>query len=230
MKTLIIIPARGGSKGIPGKNIKELNGKPLIHYSVEVARTIANDEDICVSTDSDEIIDTVKTLELNVPFKRPAELSADSSGTYGVLLHALDFYENQGVFYDNIMLLQPTSPFRKKAHLIDVQNLYTNELDMVVSVGEAQQSPYFTLFEENDMGFLENSKHGEFETRQSSPPVYFYNGSIYLINIKSLKRCPLNKFEKVKKYLMNEFYSIDIDNQLDWIVCESIIKEGLIKK
>lgn len=228
MKTLIVIPARGGSKGIPGKNIKELNGKPLIHYSVEIARTIADDEDICVSTDSDEIIYTVEDVGLEVPFKRPAELSSDSSGTYGVLLHALEFYEKQGVYYENIMLLQPTSPFRKKEHLTEIRDLYSNELDMVVSVGESQHSPYFTLFEENDLGFLENSKKGKYETRQSAPPVYFYNGSIYLINSKSLKREPLYKFSKVKKYVMSDLHSVDIDTPIDWIICEALIKDGLV--
>ena len=96
MRFLIVIPARGGSKGIPRKNIKPFDGKPLINYTIDCARAIAKDEDICVSTDDDEIIQVVENYGLKVPFKRPAELATDTAGTYEVLLHALDFYESKG--------------------------------------------------------------------------------------------------------------------------------------
>jgi CMP-N,N'-diacetyllegionaminic acid synthase len=228
MKTLYLIPARGGSKGIPKKNIKLLAGKPLICYSIDSARQLANDDDICVSTDCDEIRKVVQDYGLKVPFVRPEELSNDNSGTYGVLLHALDYFENQGVFYDRVVVLQPTSPFRTKEHLDEILLMYSDDLDMVVSVGESHLSPYFTLFEENEMGLLEKSKGGYFEARQQAPPIYYYNGSIYLINCKSLKKSPLHKFKKVKKYFMNDFYSVDIDTPLDWLVCEIILKEGYV--
>ena len=112
MNILVVIPARGGSKGIPHKNIKKLNGKELITYSIDVARQLTSDDNICVSADDDNIIATVENYGLKVAFKRPIELATDSAGTNGVLLHALDFYENQGRTYDVIVLLQPTSPFR----------------------------------------------------------------------------------------------------------------------
>ena len=113
MKILVIIPARGGSKGITHKNIKPLNGKPLIHYTIDEAREIVSDEDICVSTDDPEIIKCVEDYGLKVPFVRPKELATDTAGTYEVLLHALNFYEKQGRHYDVVLLLQNTSPFRK---------------------------------------------------------------------------------------------------------------------
>ena len=229
MKTLYIIPARGGSKGVPKKNIKPLGGKPLIYYSIDAAREVSSDIDICISTDSEEVIAKVEDYGLKVPFIRPDLLSGDNSGTYEVLVHALDYYESKGIAYDNIMLLQPTSPFRKKQHLIEASALYNDNLDMVVSVGESHQSPYFTLFEENENGFLEKSKKGYFQTRQEAPPVYFYNGSLFLINVKSLKKKPLHIFEKIKKYQMEDIYSVDIDTPLDWAVCETIISEGYIK-
>ena len=108
MKILVIIPARGGSKGIPHKNIKLFNGKPLIYYTIDCARAICDDEDICVSTDDPEIISVVEQYNLKVPFVRPAELATDTAGTYEVLLHALNYYEQLGKHYDVVMLLQNT--------------------------------------------------------------------------------------------------------------------------
>ena len=109
---LIIIPARGGSKGIPRKNIKPLNGKPLIYYAIDTARAITTDANICVSTDDQEIKSVAEAYGLRVPFLRPVELSTDTAGTYEVLLHALDYYEKLGKQFKIVLLLQTTSPFR----------------------------------------------------------------------------------------------------------------------
>jgi CMP-N,N'-diacetyllegionaminic acid synthase len=228
MKTLYVIPARGGSKGIPYKNIKPLCGKPLIYYTIDVAREIADDDDICVTTDNDEIISTIENIGLNVPFKRPSNLASDNAGTYEVLLHALEFYEGIGRNYDNILLLQPTSPFRKVSQLEEIKKLYSSDIDMVVSVAKSHHNPYFTLFEEDENGFLIKSKEGGYENRQSIPSVYFYNGSLYLINCESLKRTSLTAFKKIKKYVMDNLYSIDIDEPLDWAICETILREGYL--
>lgn len=230
MKTLYLIPARGGSKGVPKKNIKNLNGKPLINYTIDVARLLAEDADICVSTDCEETIAVVKGHGLAVPFVRPKYLSEDKSGTYEVLLHAIDHFKSKGMHYDNIMLLQPTSPFRTGQHLKDVLAMYSFDLDMVVSVALSHQNPYFNLFEENVSGFLEKSKIGYFESRQLAPKVYAYNGSMYLININSLMSTPPQKFEKVKKYVMDDIHSLDIDTPLDWAIGETILREGYINE
>lgn len=229
MNTLYIIPARGGSKGIPGKNIKLLGGKPLINYSIELARKFAPDEDICVSTDDTEILRIVKETGLHVPFTRPASLATDQAGTYDVLLHALDYYEQAGRQYDRIMLLQPTSPFRLEKHVTEISSLYNEADDMVVSVAESHQNPYFSLFEENQAGYLEKSKPGYYERRQDCPPAYYYNGSLYLINTRSLRRNKLHKFERIKKYVMEDIYSKDIDTPLDWLICEAILNAGYYK-
>ena len=154
MKVLVIIPARGGSKGIPRKNIKLFNGKPLIYYTIDCARAVCPDEDICVSTDDSEIISVVEQYGLKVPFVRPAELATDTAGTYEVLLHALDFYEKQGKHYDVVMLLQNTSPFRTAEHVKDALKLFNSEVDMVVSVKESSANPYCNLFEEDSNGHL----------------------------------------------------------------------------
>ena len=154
MNPLIIIPARGGSKGIPRKNIKPLNGKPLIYYTIDVARAITTDENICVSTDDQEIINVVENYALKVPFIRPVELATDTAGTYKVLLHALDFYEKQGNHFDVVVLLQNTSPFRRADQVKEAMSLYSPELDMVVSVKESAANPYYCVFEEDQNGYL----------------------------------------------------------------------------
>ena len=151
---LIVIPARGGSKGIPGKNIKPLVGKPLIEYSIDVARQLVPDEHICVTTDSDEIIRVVEEYGLHVPFKRPAELATDHCGSNEVLQHALRFYIEHGFTPRVVLLLQPTSPFRKKEFLEEALSLYDETIDMVVSVKEAASNPYYNCFEEDQNGYL----------------------------------------------------------------------------
>jgi N-acylneuraminate cytidylyltransferase len=225
MKTLYIIPARGGSKGIPGKNIKPLAGKPLIAYSVEVAQQLAPDCDICVTTDDLEIIATVENMGIKVPFVRPAELATDHSGTYEVLLHALNHYEQQGISYDRIVLLQPTSPFRTVDDVNNCLKLYTPDIDMVVSVKQASANPYYNAFETDENGFLHISKgEGNYTRRQDAPPVWEYNGAVYVINAQSLRKMPLNKFPRRRMCEMSAEHSIDLDTPTDWLIAESILK------
>lgn len=226
MRYLIVIPARGGSKGIPRKNIKPFAGKPLIYYTIDAARSIVSDEDICVSTDDDEIIQVVDNYGLKVPFKRPAELATDTAGTYEVLLHALDFYEKQGNHYDALILLQNTSPFRTAEHVKEALKLYTPEIDMVVSVKECAANPYYCVFEENDEGYLHVCKgDGNIYRRQDAPKVYEYNGAIYIINTDSLKKQHMHQFSKRIKYVMDDRSSFDLDTMNDWLIAESIKKE-----
>ena len=226
MKSLIIIPARGGSKGIPGKNITLLGGKPLICHTIDVAKQISPDSDICLSTDDEKIIKVAEEYGLKVPFVRPAYLAADNSGTYEVLLHALEFYEAQGKKYDKIILLQPTSPFRTVEDIENSVRLYRDDIDMVVSVKESEANPYYNLFEEDGEGFLLHSKgDGEYKRRQDAPKMWEYNGAVYVINPKSLKDSPLSQFKKIVKYVMPEERSLDLDTPLDWKIAEAVISE-----
>lgn len=228
MKPLIIIPARGGSKGIPGKNIKELHGKPLIQYTVDAAREIFKDNEICVSTDSPEIKAVVEKLGLTVPFLRPAELATDTASTYEVLIHALNFYEHRNYIPDVVILLQTTSPFRTSNHIREALELYSNSYDMIVSVKETKSNPYYLLFEEDENCWLAKSKKGSFTRRQDAPKVWEYNGAVYVINPESLKEKSHLEFHKVKKYVMDELSSIDLDEVLDWKICEFLIKEKIV--
>ncbi len=224
MRSLIVIPARGGSKGIPRKNIKQFAGKPLIYYTIDTARAIVQDEDICVSTDDDEIIKVVEDYGLKIHFKRPIELASDTAGTYEVLLHALDFYEKQGRHYDVIVLLQNTSPFRTARHVRAAIQLYTPAVDMVVSVKDCSANPYYCVFEEHRDGYLHICKgDGTIYRRQDAPKVYEYNGAVYVINTESLKKQHMHQFAKHIKYLMDEISSFDLDTMNDWMVAESIV-------
>lgn len=224
MKPLVVIPARGGSKGVPRKNIKLLDGKPLIQYTIEAARGIFTDSKICVSTDDEEIVSVVEELGLTVPFIRPKNLASDTAGTYEVLLHAVEFYENKGYYPDTLILLQATSPFRTAQHLKEALVLYDATCEMVVSVKETKSNPYYVLREENEQGWLVKSKDGNYIRRQDCPRVYELNGAIYIMNVEALKSKPIQDFVKVRKYEMDEMSSHDIDNSIDWVVAETLIK------
>lgn len=233
MKLLFVIPARGGSKGLPGKNIKPLLGKPLLLYSLQYARLFSGDADICITTDDEAIGKVAEAAGYPLPFYRPAHLSSDTAGTFDVLTHALDVYESAQGAYDAIVLLQPTSPFRKQSFLTEALALYQQsaEPDMVVSVKESKASPYFNLFEENTGGLLQLSKPlAGIVRRQDAPPVFQYNGSIYIINTRSLRLyASLALFPRIVKYVMPEEYSIDIDNAIDWQVAEYLLNHDLVK-
>ncbi len=226
---LVIIPARGGSKGVPGKNIKPLAGKPLIYYTIEAARQIFSDENIIVSTDDVEIKICVEKTGLKVPFLRPTELATDTAGSYEVIIHAVQFAENHGMKPEVVLLLQATTPFRTANHILEAMQLVNEQTEMVVSVKETRSNPYYVLFEENEMGWLEKSKKGDFTARQQCPKVYEYNGGIYFINVVALKQRSLKEFTHIKKYVMDEWSSHDIDTMFDWEVANVIVSK-LINK
>lgn len=227
MRTLVIIPARSGSKGLPGKNIRLLDKIPLLHYTIKTAKEVFDQEDICVSTDGVEIKKCAENAGLHVPFMRPLELSGDKSGTYEVIMHALQYYQSIGRNYDRVLLMQPTSPFRKASFITEMEKLYSPGIDMVVSVGLTHHNPYFSLFEESSEGFLVKSKDGFFENRQEAPKTYFYNGSLYLLNCESLRKSKIAGFKKVVKFVMDEIYCVDIDTAFDWMIAESIVEKKL---
>lgn len=222
MKPLAIIPARGGSRGVPGKNIRPLGGRPLIHYTIEAARACFEDGRILVSTDDEEIRRTAEETGLEVPFLRPPHLADDRSPMRDVLLHALEWSGEQGYAPDVLVLLQPTSPFRTARHIREAMELWDPELEMVVSVKETEANPYYVLFEENEQGYLESVKEGRFTTRQECPPVWELNGAIYLMRTDSLRKRPKEEFTRVRKYVMDRRSSHDIDTEVDWYAAEKI--------
>ncbi|TFH39800.1 MAG: acylneuraminate cytidylyltransferase family protein [Bacteroidia bacterium] len=221
MKTLVVIPARGGSKSVPDKNIRLLAGRPLIWYTLDCARMIAEDGDICVSTDSKIIAGKVNEYGLDVPFFRPAELATDTAGQYDVIKHAYMHFLERGVSYDRIVLLQPTSPFRRAMDITGAMDLFSTDIDMVVSVCKTDANPYFVLYEENIDGFLVKSKEGNFVRRQDCPPVWQLNGSVYVINPAVFSEYDsFSRFKKIVRFEMSSLMSVDIDNETDWEFCE----------
>lgn len=226
---LYIIPARKNSKGLPGKNVKLLGGKKLISYSIEFALNICTSDDvICISSNDDEVIDIAKQYDLNPPFIRPEYLSSDSSTTFDVIKHALDFYSKRGIEFSHFVLLQPTSPFRLVSDFRGIEKI-SNEsnADMVVSVKIAKESPYFTIFKENENGDLERFVTSPiYPNRQDCPLVYTYNGSIYLIKTNSFSQTQNFAFKRIKKFIMPEERSIDIDYQSDWVLAEYFLNKN----
>lgn len=225
MEPLVIIPARGNSKGLPGKNIKPLAGRPLILYTLAAAKELFPPERICVSTDSSEIADVVASAGYKVPFIRPTQLATDTASTRDVILHAIEYYRERGTSVSDIVLLQPTSPLRDAEHIRNAIALYeSNDCDMVVSVKEASASPYFTLFEEDELGWLKKSKPFAASRRQDVPPVWEYNGAIYIFSADLIFERELSEFDRIMKFVMDEYSSVDIDSELDWVVAEYIAK------
>ncbi len=220
---LVVIPARGGSKGILDKNIKKLSGKPLILYTVEVARKLFSDSEIVVSTDSQRIKEIIEKCGLKVPFLRPPSLSTDLTPMNDVILHALDYFERSFKTPHKIILLQPTSPLRDQNHLKGAIELFNDEIDLLVSVKKTDSNPYYVQFEENNKGFLEKSKDGVFYRRQDCPDVWELNGAIYIYNTNSVKNFGLKNLKKIKKFIMDDKSSIDIDSQIDFDLAELLI-------
>jgi CMP-N,N'-diacetyllegionaminic acid synthase len=227
MKILYLIPARAGSKGLPGKNIKKLGEKPLIEYSIDFAlKHLKLDDELCISTNDYEVKQFVKEKKITLHFERPIELSTDTATTQNVILHALNYFQSIGKFFGMVFLLQPTSPIRTENDWNAIVSAYDDSLDMVVSVRKAKENPYFTLFEESEEGFLIKSKSGDYFSRQESPSVYSFNGSMYLINTKSLYQKKINEFQRIKKVIMPEDRSVDIDTMADWVLAEYYLNKN----
>ena len=227
LKILAIIPARGGSKGVPGKNIKKLGGKPLLSYTVEVAQESRLISRLILSSDDETIIKVAKDLKVEVPFVRPQKLATNQSGSLEVVQHAVKFLEQQDDFYDAVLLLQPTSPFREKG-FIDraIKNFIESKADALVSVLPVphQLNPHW-VFEENINGFL-NIATGDqsiIKRRQNLPKAYFRDGSIYLTKTEVIKQGSFFG-EKLSYIESNPNFYVNIDTLADWEKAEEMLK------
>jgi CMP-N,N'-diacetyllegionaminic acid synthase len=227
MNKLFLIPARGGSKGLHGKNIKLLSGRPLIHYTLDAVAPFLKTDTVCVSTDSVDIKNVVEDYGVKVPFMRPASLASDTATTEAVVLHALDYYRKFNVYFEHVVIMQPTSPLRTYRHVEEALARVTSGTQMVVSVKESKANPYFTLFEEDNQGFLRKSKERNFDRRQDCPKVYEYNGAVYIIAVNALVTHGLAGLSSIVKYVMDKEESIDIDDELDWSICEILMSRRL---
>ena len=229
MKPLYIITARGGSKGIPHKNIKLLGGRPLIAYTIDAAIEAARTSGgyILLSTDDSEIADVARSCGLAVDYMRPASLGGDNIGSREVILDAMDWATDRGIDYDCVVLLQPTSPLRTAADITEAEALYSPDIDMVVSLCPSDVNPYFNMFEVDGKGFITISKgDGMYTRRQDCPTVYEQNGAVYVINPASIRTMPLGAFPRRVPFIMPRSRSIDLDTPADWAVAETIMNNG----
>jgi N-acylneuraminate cytidylyltransferase len=218
--SLFLIPARGGSKGIPKKNIKNFHGLPLIQHTLKAALACTSSQNICVSTDSTEIAEKAIEMGIEIPFIRPAELANDTAGSYEVILHALNHYRELGRTFESVILLQPTSPLRTANHIKEAFLEFDENCDAVLSCQVSHANPYSTIYEDQS-GFIVPSKSGNFTRRQDQPQVYELNGAIYVLNTKALDSYhSIREFPRIKKYVMDRMSSIDIDDEIDWKTAE----------
>lgn len=221
---LAVIPARGGSKGVPGKNIKELAGKPLIAYTIKAAIESKIFEKVIVSTDDEKIAQISMEYGADIPFMRPCEISGDSISSDDVILHAISFYQQQGIEYKEVCKLQPTSPLRNGKHLREAYQLFQEkEADFLVSVCECEHSPLWAGVIGEDLrldDFIpEKVKRA---CRQDLPTYYRLNGAIYMAKTASF--CHNKNFlgKNSVAYIMKQEDSIDIDSELDFRVAEIV--------
>lgn len=226
MRNLAIIPARSGSKGLPDKNIKLLNGVPLLAYSIKAAQESGMFAEIMVSTDSKKYADIAIQYGASVPFLRSKELSGDSAGSWDVVMEVLRCYQKLGSVFDTVCLLQPTSPLRTADDIVGGYELLKYKCaDAVTSVCEAEHSPLWCMTLGEDLSLSEFNKRDEDRPRQQLPIYYRLNGAIYIRKIVYACEDIVLKNEYDFAYIMSQERSIDIDTAFDFLHSELLLRE-----
>ena len=221
---LAIIPARGGSKGLPGKNIKPLSGKPLIAWTIEAALNSKFIDRVVLSSDDEDIINAAKQYGCEVPFVRPKELAQDDSPAIDTVLHALQ----QLPRYDITLLLQPTCPLRSAAHIDGaLTTMLTKSAKSCVSVTQPHKSPYW-MYAVNGSGRLKPLLNRVLaaKQRQELPEVYVLNGAIYAIDTEYLLNTRVFVPDGTVPYIMAKEHSVDVDYQLDLDFVEFLLHKN----
>lgn len=231
MKILGLIPARGGSKGVPGKNIKSLNGQPLINYTIEYGLRSNLLADLIVSTDDDETAKIAREAGASVPFIRPEELGKDSTSTLEVVIHAIDFLKNNlNQHYDLICLLQPTTPFRSPDLLINAVNKFQNEnpdsLFSVKIVPDKYHPDWVFIEDESSYLKCASGKKEPTTRRQDLKPAYYRDGALYLTRTEIISQNNSLYGEKISFILHELDDYVNIDTLNDWEQAEMIIKNS----
>jgi CMP-N,N'-diacetyllegionaminic acid synthase len=218
LTTIATICARGGSKGLPRKNVRPFAGKPLIAHSIEQALACPLIEGVYVSTDDEEIAAVARAYGAQVPYLRPAELATDEAPKLPVIEHLVQRLEAGGRQVDRIVDLQPTSPLRTQDDLRSAIEAGKPDCGLVVSVSEPSHSPYFSLVEARADGSLQLCKPAAHVRRQELPAVWGLNGSIYVWQRAALARAATHGFWSVRvcASVMPRERSVDIDDALDF--------------
>lgn len=227
VKTLGLIPARVGSRGIPGKNLRPLGGVPLIVRSIETAREAGLDH-VVVSTDGPEIAKVARQAGARVPFMRPAELATDEAATLDVVRHALQWLrENEAVDFDAVVLLQPTSPLRTARHVRESLELFLRSgRRPVVSVTPTEHPPHWTYTLSPQGNLLPVVPGDWMQRRQDLPRTFRLNGAIYVFPPAQVQRGTLWDDQSVA-YVMPPEVSVDIDTELDWQMAEILLRKAV---
>lgn len=226
-KILAIIPARGGSKGVPRKNIRPLNGVPLIGYTLNEANKSRYLDRIVVSTDDLEIAKVAEDFSAEVPYLRPEELSTDSSSTVDCVIHMIEFLKNNEEYIpDYICLLQCTSPFRTYRDIdCAIEKVIDSQFDGIISVCEVEENPYWTnVFRDEKLTyFLEEGRN--ITRRQDLPQIYTYNGAIYIIRTNVFINKGAFETDNITGYIMPKERSLDVDTMTDFKIAEILMKD-----
>jgi CMP-N,N'-diacetyllegionaminic acid synthase len=226
---LAIVPARGGSKGLPGKNIKEMCGKPLIAWSIEAGLGSTYVDEVMVTTDCDEIALVARQFGASTPFMRPPELASDTATSFDVVKHAIDFYRvSMGREFDYVLLLEPTSPLRDKVDVNNalVQLLSSPSATAIVGICKTEsQHPAF-LVKKDAQGFLVGYENADMKVlrRQDIGEVLFFEGSIYISRVDILMAKKTFYHERTIGYEVPKWKSFEIDDMDDFIVVEALMK------
>ena len=225
---LVIIPARGGSKGLPGKNIKELCGKPLVAWSIEAGLKSKYVDEVMTSTDDEKIAEISKKYGASVPFLRPSELASDTATTFDTVKHTIDYYKNElKKEFDYIVLLEPTSPLREVFDIdMAIEILLESRADSIVGICKTEsQNPAF-LVSKNENGLISGYENKDMVVlrRQEIKDVYFFEGTIYVSKTDVLLDKKTFYHDNTIGYEVPKYKALEIDDIIDFVMVEAIMK------
>lgn len=226
-KILALILARGGSKGLPRKNVKILNGKPLIAWSIEQGKQSKYIDKVVVSTEDKEIADVSKKYGADVPFYRPKELASDTASSMDAVFHAINWLENAGEKFDILVLLEPTSPLRESSDLdTAIETLLANKTaQSIVGISKVESvHPIFLSKIKNNLLKPYVGKKFNTKRRQDIDDLYFFEGSLYISYIEALKEKKGFYHDKTMGYIVPKWKSFEIDDMTDFIIIETLLK------
>jgi len=225
MKTVAFIPARGGSKGLPKKNIKEIAGKPLIAWSIEHALSATQVDDVFVSTDCEEIAAVATAYGAKVPFLRPPEISSDQASTESAMIHFCEYLQKERIHYDNFLLIQATSPVRAKGRFDDALTFFKKgEFDSLVAVAPSHR--FFWKNPEKPQASYDAMNRPRRQDISPEEQSYVETGSFYITTMEGLGKYQNRLCGNIGLYITPELESFEIDTQIDFDVCEAILKNS----
>lgn len=226
LSVLAIIPARGGSKGIPRKNIKMIAGKPLIAWTIEEAKKSKYIDRLITSTEDEEIASIAKSFGCDVPFLRPRELAKDDTPGISPVIHAIETLPQR---YNYVMLLQPTSPLRTVADIDRcLQECVRTKASSCVSVVQPDKKPHWMYLRNNDGRLQPLLSELKFVARrQDLPTVYALNGAVYIAKTEWISETKSFISDQTVGFSMEKFSSLDIDDEMDFNICDYLLKERM---